>query len=63
MDAMGKPSQEKMSMIRGGRRAQHFANGGSLTAWRGGNAIRQPDGKKAASKAACRGQVRDHRMA
>jgi len=39
-------------------RKAHFANGGTLATWRGRPA-RFTDARKAASKKACRGQVRE----
>jgi len=47
---------DQLADLRGMRRKAHFANGGSLTEWRGGVAVRLPDKKKANSRKACRGR-------
>lgn len=46
-----------LASVAGKQRAQHFANGGTPTMWRGGRAVTIPNKKRAASKAACRGRV------
>jgi len=52
-----KPTlSDQLADLRGMRRKRHFANGGSLTEWRGGVAVRLPDKKKANSRKACRGR-------
>lgn len=43
-----------VSLIRTARRKAHFAEGGSLTAWRGGNAVTIPNKKRKANREACR---------
>ena len=45
--------------IRGVERAQHFENGGSLVAWRGGVHTVTKNLRGYANKKACRGSVRD----
>ena len=45
---------EDVALIRTARREAHFAAGGSLTAWRGGNAVTIPNKKRKANREACR---------
>jgi hypothetical protein len=49
-----KTTQSDVNLIRSARRNAHFANGGSLTEWRGGNAVTIPNKKREASRKACR---------
>jgi len=46
--------RQDVQTLRGLRRADHFANGGDLTMWRGGKAITIPNRKREASRKACR---------
>jgi hypothetical protein len=50
---------EDVNLLRTVRREAHFAAGGSLTAWRGGNAITIPNKKREADRKACRKRVFD----
>lgn len=45
--------------VRGLRRQRHFAEGGNLTSWRGGNAVTIPNKKREASRKACRRNLDD----
>ena len=49
---------ESSRAIRGLERKEHFANGGTLAAWRGGRPTVTIDRKKCASKNKCRGRIR-----
>ena len=51
---MGKTKNPDLALLRSARRKAHFANGGTLTEWRGGNATRIANKKREASRKACR---------
>jgi hypothetical protein len=51
---MDKTTKQALKGAKGRRREEHFANGGTLTAWRGGNAVRITNKKREADRKACR---------
>jgi len=52
---MAKPKQNSdLALLRSARRKAHFEGGGTLTEWRGGNAVRITNKKREASRKACR---------
>ena len=60
--AKRKPNHQRSEVlagVRGLRRERHFAEGGSLTSWRGGNAITIPNKKREADRKACRKRSED----
>jgi hypothetical protein len=55
--AKRKPNHQRAEVlagVRGLRRERHFAEGGTLASWRGGNAVTIPNKKRKANREACR---------